>query len=137
MMSAIPDSTSSRWVTGAPSSRNGSRSSASTCTSGRKTTSAIATICHEIRVSLSGSPAPKWGASTGAFYQLSDYKDPDPQLGVTRRDSYYGLDLAVSYTLRRNLSLRAEFLLSRNDSNIELFQYDRNLIALKLRYELN
>jgi hypothetical protein len=92
---------------------------------------------YGFRVSLSGSPAPKWGASTGAFYQLSDYKDPDPQLGVTRRDSYYGLDLAVSYTLRRNLSLRAEFLLSRNDSNIELFQYDRNLIALKLRYELN
>lgn len=92
---------------------------------------------YGFRASLAGSPAPKWAASTGAFYQLSDYQDPDPQLGVTRRDSYYGLDLTVSYALRRSLSLRGEFLLSRNDSNIALFEYDRNLIALKLRYDFN
>ena len=92
---------------------------------------------YGFRASLSGSPAPKWAASTGAFYQLSDYRDPDPQLGVTRRDSYYGLDLTVGYALLRNLSLRAEFLLSRNDSNIALFEYDRNVVGLKLRYDFN
>lgn len=92
---------------------------------------------YGFRASLSGSPAPKWAASAGAFYQLSDYRDPDPQLGVTRRDSYYGLDLTIGYALLRNLSLRAEFLVSRNDSNIALFEYDRNLIALKLRYDFN
>jgi len=92
---------------------------------------------YGFRASLAGSPAPKWAASAGAFYQLSDYQDPEPQLGVTRRDSYYGLDLTVSYALRRSLSLRGEFLLSRNDSNIALFEYDRNLFALKLRYDFN
>lgn len=92
---------------------------------------------YGFRASLAGSPAPKWAASAGAFYQLSDYHDPEPQLGVTRRDSYYGLDLTVSYALRRSLSLRGEFLLSRNDSNIALFEYDRNLFALKLRYDFN
>ena len=92
---------------------------------------------YGFRVSLAGSPAPKWATSTGAFYQLSDYKDPDPQLGTTRQDSYYGVDLSVSYALRRSLSLRAEFLLSRNASNIALFEYDRNLVALKLRYDFN
>ena len=92
---------------------------------------------YGFRASLSGSPAPKWAASTGAFYQLSDYRDPDPQLGTTRRDSYYGLDLTVSYAVRRNLSLRGELLLSRNDSNIALFEYDRNVVGLKLRYDVN
>jgi len=92
---------------------------------------------YGFRASLSGSPAPKWAASAAAFYQLSDYRDPDPQLGTTRRDSYYGLDLTVSYALRRSLSLRAEFLLSRNDSNIALFEYDRNVVGLKLRYDVN
>ena len=92
---------------------------------------------YGFRASLAGSPAPKWAASVGGFYQLSDYRDPDPQLGTTRRDSYYGLDLTVSYAVRRNLSLRGELLLSRNDSNIALFEYDRNVVALKLRYDFN
>ncbi|HEY7744095.1 MAG TPA: outer membrane beta-barrel protein [Burkholderiales bacterium] len=92
---------------------------------------------YGFRASVAGSPAPKWAASTGAFYQLSDYRDPDPQLGVTRRDSYYGLDFTVSYALLRSLSLRGEFLYSRNASNIALFEYDRNLVALKLRYDFN
>ena len=43
----------------------------------------------------------------------------------------------MSYAVRRNLSLRGELLLSRNDSNIALFEYDRNLVALKLRYDFN
>jgi hypothetical protein len=92
---------------------------------------------YGFRASIAGSPAPKWAASAGAFYQLSDYQEPDPQLGVTRRDGYYGLDLAISYALQRGLSLRGEFLLSRNDSNISLFEYDRNLVAIKLRYDFN
>lgn len=92
---------------------------------------------YGFRVSLAGSPAPKWAASAGAFYQLSDYREPDPQLGVTRRDDYYGADLTVSYALTRSFSLRGEFLYSRNASNIALFEYDRNLVALKLRYDFN
>ncbi|MGH8621116.1 MAG: hypothetical protein ACRET3_03165 [Burkholderiales bacterium] len=92
---------------------------------------------YGFRATVAGSPAPKWAASAGAFYQLSDYREPDPLFGLTRRDTYYGLDLAVSYALRRGLSLRSEFLLSRNDSNIELFEYQRNLVAIKLRYDFN
>jgi hypothetical protein len=92
---------------------------------------------YGFRASVAGSPAPRWAASAGAFYQLSDYREPDPLLGLARRDTYYGLDLAVSYSLIRNLSLRGEFLLSRNDSNIALFEYDRNLVAVKLRYDFN
>lgn len=92
---------------------------------------------YGFRASVSGSPAAKWAASAGAFYQLSDYREPDPLLGLARRDTYYGLDLAVSYSLLRGLSLRGEFLLSRNDSNIALFEYDRNLVAIKLRYDIN
>jgi len=92
---------------------------------------------YGFRATVAGSPAPKWAASAGAFYQLSDYREPDPLFGQTRRDTYYGLDLAVSYALRRGLSLRSEFLLSRNDSDIALFEYDRNLVAIKLRYDYN
>lgn len=92
---------------------------------------------YGFRATVAGSPAPKWAASAGVFYQLSDYREPDPLFGLTRRDTYYGLDLAVSYALRRGLSLRSEFLLSRNDSNIALFEYYRNLVAIKLRYDFN
>lgn len=89
---------------------------------------------YGVRAALSGSPAPKWSASGGVFYQLSDYKALD-LTGSTRKDKYYGVDFSVGYALRKDLSLRGELLLSRNDSNIALYEYDRGVFTVKLRYE--
>ncbi len=84
---------------------------------------------------LSFSPAPKWAASAGASYQESRYQAQDTTFSTTRRDDYYALNATLSYALTRNLSLRGEALLSKNVSNIELFEYRRNVIAFKVRYD--
>lgn len=87
------------------------------------------------RVALAITPAPRWSFAAGGVYQESRYDGPDILFGVVRKDRYLGLDLSASYALSRNLSVRGEYQFVKNDSNLALFEYDRNLIAVKLRYE--
>jgi len=87
------------------------------------------------RVALSLTPAPKWFASAGLSYQHSKYSGVDPLLATTRKDDYYALDAVVGYAFSRKLSLRGEVTLSDNRSNLQLYEYDRNLYAIKLRYD--
>jgi hypothetical protein len=87
------------------------------------------------RIALAVTPAPKWGMSAGATYQKSNYQGEDVLLLTTRKDDYYALDAVASYAYTRNLSARAELLFSKNDSNLDLYAYRRNVFALKMRYD--
>jgi len=87
------------------------------------------------RLGLSLTPAPRWTVNAGATYQRSSYSAPDPILAAVRHDDYYGLDASVSYALTRNLIVRAEYVHTNNKSDIPLYEYDRDLLAVKLRYE--
>ncbi|HEY8242043.1 MAG TPA: hypothetical protein VII68_01175 [Casimicrobiaceae bacterium] len=81
------------------------------------------------------SPLPRW-AINGAFsFQRSRYGGPIPLLGFTRSDDNYSGSAAVLYFITRNLSARVEAQFFRNDSNLALFQYDRTVVAGKLRYD--
>lgn len=87
------------------------------------------------RVAVAVTPAPKWFASAGIGYQHSKYSAPDALLLTVRKDDYYALDATVGYSFSRKLSLRGELLLSDNKSNIELYEYKRDIIGVKLRYD--
>lgn len=87
------------------------------------------------RIALSVTPAPKWAVSIGGTYQKSRYQGPDESLLTTRKDDYYALDAVASYAYTRNLSIRAELLSSKNASNLALYEYRRDTIALKARYD--
>ena len=87
------------------------------------------------RAALATTPAPKWAVSAGATFQYSDYDQADPLFATTRRDKYYAADFTASYALTRNVSVRGELLLARNHSNLALFDYKREVIAIKVRYD--
>jgi hypothetical protein len=87
------------------------------------------------RVGIAVTPAPSWGLSLGATYQKSRYQGPDVLLLTTRMDDYYALDAVASYAFSRNLSVRGEVTLSNNKSNLALYEYRRDIYAVKLRYE--
>jgi hypothetical protein len=87
------------------------------------------------RVALAATPAPNWSVQAGATYQRSRYDGADPLLGVVRKDTYYGLDALVSYALSRSWSVRGEYQFTDNKSNIALYEFDRHLFMVKLRYE--
>jgi hypothetical protein len=87
------------------------------------------------RVAVALTPAPKWSASVGAAYQLSKYNGADPLLLTTRKDDYYALDATAGYAFSRHLSVRGEIVLTDNKSNIQLYEYRRDLYAIKVRYD--
>jgi hypothetical protein len=87
------------------------------------------------RVAVGVTPAPKWALSLGVSYQYSAYEAEIPLLATTRRDNYYAADFTASYAFTRSFSARLEGLASKNNSNIELFEYRRNVGALKFRYD--
>ncbi|MDO8598399.1 MAG: outer membrane beta-barrel protein, partial [Sulfuricaulis sp.] len=90
---------------------------------------------YSIGVVASFSPAPRWAASVGGGYQASRYQDIDTLFTTTRWDDYYAFNATLGYALTRNLSLRGEAVLSKNHSNLELYEYQRNMIGFKLRYD--
>jgi len=87
------------------------------------------------RAGVSLTPAPKWGASVGASYTQSQFKAPDPLFLNVRKDHFYGLEGAVSYQWSKQLTLKLEYTRSENQSNLALYDYKRDMIAAKVRYE--
>jgi len=89
------------------------------------------------RARLSLQPAPKWSIASELSWQHSQFQDhfagiPDFS---RRRDDYVALDLAAIYAINRNWSVRAEALFANQKSNIGLYDFNRNAVALKLRYD--
>jgi tetratricopeptide (TPR) repeat protein len=91
---------------------------------------------YTLRGSLSLTPAPRWGASLGLAYTKSRFDEADPLFQKRRDDDYYGIELGASYRFTKRLSLRADYLHAENSSNIPLYEYDRDVITLRARYEL-
>lgn len=81
------------------------------------------------------TPAAKLGVSLDYLYLQSDYQGPDVIIGDTRHDKYHAYIGAMSYLISRNLSIRAEAQLARNQSNIDLYAFPRDVYMVKMRYE--
>jgi hypothetical protein len=84
---------------------------------------------------LSLAPAPRWTVATIASYQGSRYRAEDALTLTQRKDDYYAINVVTQYAWTRQVILGTELLLARNDSNLDLFQYERGLLTLKVRYE--
>lgn len=91
---------------------------------------------YTARGAISLTPAPRWGLSAGVTYTKSRFKAADAFFLTERDDDFVGLELGASYRLTRQLSLRADYQYSSNESNIVLYQYHRNVLLFRARYEL-
>jgi tetratricopeptide (TPR) repeat protein len=89
-----------------------------------------------LRIAVTLSPNANWSLALGLTYQDSRYSGVDTLLATRRRDAYRAADATATYSLSKTLSLRSELLLSDNDSNLSLNKYKRNVVAVKLRYDL-
>lgn len=83
------------------------------------------------------SPAPRWGASLGLGYQEAHHQDTFAFPGATasRRDATWSLEAGISYQYDSNLSVRAEYSYTDQRSNIQLYEYNRDLLTFKVRYD--
>jgi len=87
------------------------------------------------RLTLALKPAAKVGFYAAASAQRSEYLEPDAFLATRRRDLYAAIEAGGSYNFTDALSPRLDLITSRNDSNLELYRYARNIALLKLRYD--
>ena len=70
-----------------------------------------------------------------ATYQEAKYSGADWLYGIKREDQYQSLNLNWNYAISKALSVAASASLISNDSTIELYEYDREIVALSLKYE--
>ena len=86
-------------------------------------------------IDVTFSPTPEWSVLFGAGYQLNQYDADTPLLFTTRRDRTTTLNLVAIYLLNKHWSLRADWQHIINRSNLELYDYTRDVLSIKLRYE--
>jgi outer membrane protein len=86
---------------------------------------------------LTVAPSSSWALNAGVAYVVNDYQGQIPVLDVTRRDRTFSANLSALYFIDRRWSVRAEYQYAHNASNLALYQYGRNVVALKLRYEFS
>jgi hypothetical protein len=96
----------------------------------------LARHIYGARIDATVTPLTRWVVSAALSYQESNYGGPEPLLLVNRHDHYGSLDLLASYQWTKQLSIRAEALVSTNHSNLALYAYDRDVLAIKLHYDL-
>lgn len=90
-----------------------------------------------LRIATTVQPWPKWTLGAGLAWQDHRYGAAFAAGLETRKDQFAALDLSAAYALDRNWSARAEYQHVDQHSNIGLYQYKRDAVALKLRYEIN
>lgn len=79
----------------------------------------------------------EWSLSAALNYQHSRFKDNFAGASAfpKRRDDYASLELGAAYLIDRNWSIRTEGTRFNQQSNIGLYDYERNAIAVKVRYD--
>jgi len=90
---------------------------------------------YTLRGGIALTPAPRWGASLALAYTRSKFRAADLLFARTRQDDYYGIELGASYRLTRRLTLRADYQHLDNSSNIALYEYARDAVSIRARYE--
>ena len=87
------------------------------------------------RTSITVQPVSKWTFGGGLSYQNSRYAR-DFALGIApRRDDFFAFDLSATYPIDRNWAVRTEYQHVEQKSTIGFFDYARDSLAVKLRYE--
>lgn len=87
------------------------------------------------RIGLGLTLSERVNAAFSATLQRSQYNAEDPLFAMRRKDRYTALEAALGYAFTPTLSGRLEVSGNQNRSNIALFEYSRNTVALKLRYD--
>lgn len=88
------------------------------------------------RVGLSMLPRDGLTLSLAASAQGSYYDEPDPFFIDRRRDWFYALEAASEHAIDKQWTVRFDLAMTRNRSNIDLYDFNRNIAAVKLRYDL-
>lgn len=80
------------------------------------------------------SPQANLTLTPSIIYQSSDYRGEDWIYSVKREEDYSAFNLAVEWGLNKEWTLLANYNYAEAESNIELYEYERQQVMLGIRY---
>lgn len=83
------------------------------------------------------SPSSTLLLTPSLVYQASDYRGEDWIYNTKRKDDFTSFNLNAEWRVQKNWSVLMNYNYSLAESNIELFEYDRQQVMLGLRYNFN
>jgi tetratricopeptide (TPR) repeat protein len=89
-----------------------------------------------LRVLLQRSLADTVGAFVSAGVLYGEYSEVNPLFGSKREDTMGDITVGVSVAIAKGWSLRPQVLYMRNESNQDLYKYDRTDVSLNLRLDI-
>jgi len=75
-----------------------------------------------------------WTLFGNLAYERREYGGPDPLFLVTRQDNQVDMTVGLSYLLRPNTTLIAQYAYTDVDSNIQINAFTRNVGTVSLRF---
>ena len=88
-----------------------------------------------VRAGLWMSLAPRWTLRGNAEYSISDYAGENVLFDETLEEDYYYVNIGIDWRPAARWRVGPEVAYTRNDANIELFDYDRTELWVRARYE--
>jgi hypothetical protein len=77
-----------------------------------------------------------WTADFTGFYYCKGYKGEYPATDKRRRDITHTYSTNLTKTINTHWDVTAGWMYELNDSNIKVFDYDRQIVSLMVRYKL-
>jgi predicted porin len=93
-------------------------------------------VRHTIRANAKIPLVGKWGSEFDLRWRDSRYKDDNvaPGSSVRREDDRLKASAGLNYQLDKKTDLYADYTYTDNDSNIDSFQYERNVVSMGVNY---
>lgn len=80
------------------------------------------------------SPGKNFTLTPAITYQASDYQGEDWIYNIKRKDDFALFNLNMAWAIDRSWVVSLNYSYAKADSNIELYEYDREQVLLGLRY---
>lgn len=79
--------------------------------------------------------APRWSLQGRLEYSRSEYSEENALFGATREEDYYAASVSADWRRDAHWRIGPQLAYSRNDANVELYDYDRTELWVRARYE--
>jgi len=79
--------------------------------------------------------APEWGFRGSVEVRSSDYDEADLLFSESRDEEYYALDLALDWRPTAHWTIGPQIRVNSNNSNIDLYEYEREEFLIRARYD--
>lgn len=79
----------------------------------------------------------KWQLNSSLSVEQRDNDENQPFFLKKRQDSQYDASLGLNYIPAKNWSIKSQISYTQNDSNIDLYSYDRTLVSVNVRKDFS